>query len=514
MRRWSLRGLVAGLALTAAWLLGFGAAAQPNPPLPRQVALPTAASLPAAALAPASTLSHGLFSDVRLFKPSGAVRQVVLLLSPRAAPDATEQSMLQKMTAAGALVAFIPIEPFYRRLEAQDGKCTYAGGAFENLSRHLQAFEQLPTYLLPMLVGTGSAASYAYAVLAQTPAGVFGSVLSIGFCPQLAYKTPPCANDLLRWRVPAEASAQPAIGVELLPAPSALAAPWTLLQVALSACAPGAAQAFAQRVPEAQWIGSAPAGGPGGAAASSPTRGAGAAPSTTFELPPAFDAAYAHLASRHVALAPPPAQLANLPIVELPVAGAGTRFAVLLSGDGGWASIDKGIAAAFVAQGIPVAGFDSLRYFWSARTPDGLAGDLDRVIRYYAARWNRKEVILIGYSQGADVLPFAINRLPSATRSLVRLTALLGLGQNASFEFHLGNWIGASGDVPIAPEARRLSAAGTICLYGQTEPDSLCPALAPEHVRAIPLAGGHHFGGDYDALAKMILRAAPAVGRP
>jgi type IV secretory pathway VirJ component len=174
-----------------------------------------------------------------------------------------------------------------------------------------------------------------------------------------------------------------------------------------------------------------------------------------------------------------------------------------------WAGIDKSVGAAFAAQGIPVAGFDSLRYFWSARTPEGLAADLDRVIRYYASRWNRDEVVLVGYSQGADVLPFALNRLPPATRASVRLTALLGPGQKASFEFHVANWLGPSGDLPIAPEARKLSAEDTLCLYGLDEKDSLCPELAPAHARALPLAGGHHFGGDYDALAARILGAVP-----
>ena len=507
MRRHRPR-VAAGLGILAsALLIGRDAAAQQPPP--------HAAPPPAAA---ADTLSHGLFSDVRLFRPAGTVRQFVLLLSPRAAPDAAEQRMLRTMTGAGALVAFVPVEPFYRRLEAQDGKCTYAGGAFENLSRRLQAFEQLPTYLLPMLIGTGSAAGFAYAVLAQTPAGVFGSAMSIGFCPRLAYKAPPCATNLLRWLAPIESAGSVERGVDLAPSPGDLPAPWTLLQVAAPACTPGAAQAFAERVPGARWVGLAAVDARNAAPAPTPGGGlATGASAPTFELPPTFETAYLHLASRHVALAPPPAQLANLPIVEMPVstpaAGVGNRFAVLLSGDGGWASIDKGIGAALVAQGVPVAGFDSLRYFWSARTPESLATDLDRVIRYYAARWKRSEVILIGYSQGADVLPFAINRLPPATRSLVRLTALLGLGQNASFEFHLGNWLGASGDLPIAPEARLLAAAGTICVYGQAEHDSLCPALAPEHARPIVLAGGHHFGGDYDALAMMILRAAPPVER-
>jgi type IV secretory pathway VirJ component len=193
----------------------------------------------------------------------------------------------------------------------------------------------------------------------------------------------------------------------------------------------------------------------------------------------------------------------------VPTTQAGKRFAVLLSGDGGWAGIDKSLGTALAAQGVPVAGFDSLRYFWGPRTPDELAADLDRVIRYYAAHWNRSEVLLVGYSQGADVLPFAINRLPAATRASVRLTALLGPGQKASFEFHLANWIGPSGDRPIAPEALKLAAASTLCIYGAAEKDSLCPELAPEHARAVALTGGHHFGGDYAALAALILDAMP-----
>ena len=41
------------------------------------------------------------------------------------------------------------------------------------------------------------------------------------------------------------------------------------------------------------------------------------------------------------------------------------------------------------------------------------------MIRYYLAHLDKKRVLLIGYSQGADVLPFAVNRLPAATRARV-----------------------------------------------------------------------------------------------
>jgi type IV secretory pathway VirJ component len=470
-----------GLALL--WAAAAVVHAQPRSPAPPpKVRAPAPAPLPAAM----QTVTHGLFSDVLVFRPNGAAQQFVFLLSMNASPNAVEQQTIRGLVSAGAMVAAVPLVPFYRRLEQQDGKCTYGPGAFENLARHVQAFEQQPAYLMPMIVGSGATAPYAYALLAQAPAGIFASAISAGFCPRLALKTPPCAVNALRWSAAAT-------GVDLLPATTALNGAWAALPPSgEGACTPAAAQAFVQRVPQARWL----------------------AASTPADAASSIEAAYAKLAVKQAAPPPPPSQLGNLPIVEVPVpdqAGAepGRRFAVLLSGDGGWAGIDKGIAAALVAKGIPVAGFDSLRYFWSARTPEGLAADLDRIIRYYAARWKRSEVLLIGFSQGADVLPFAINRLAPDTRASVRYTALLALGQKASFEFHFANWIGPGGDKPIAPEASKLSAAATLCIYGSDERDSLCPTLAPAHVRALPLAGGHHFSGNYDVLAARILDAAP-----
>jgi len=43
---------------------------------------------------------------------------------------------------------------------------------------------------------------------------------------------------------------------------------------------------------------------------------------------------------------------------------------------------------------------------------EATARDLARVIEHYTRTWNKPRVLLIGYSQGADVLPFLVNRLP------------------------------------------------------------------------------------------------------
>jgi type IV secretory pathway VirJ component len=167
------------------------------------------------------------------------------------------------------------------------------------------------------------------------------------------------------------------------------------------------------------------------------------------------------------------------------------------------------VAAALSARGIPVAGIDSLRYFWHARTPEGLADDIDRTLRYYAFQWQKKRALLIGYSQGADVMPFAVNRLPPATRSIVALTTLIGVSRTASFEFHVSHWIGTADDgVPTRPETDKLSANDALCVYGDDDAESLCPTIGATHARIVELRGGHHFGGDYHQLAELILEQA------
>jgi len=47
---------------------------------------------------------------------------------------------------------------------------------------------------------------------------------------------------------------------------------------------------------------------------------------------------------------------------------------------------------------------DSPLPFLSPRTPEGATRDLERILVYYLDRWNKREVVLIGYSRGADLL--------------------------------------------------------------------------------------------------------------
>ncbi len=200
--------------------------------------------------------------------------------------------------------------------------------------------------------------------------------------------------------------------------------------------------------------------------------------------------------------------LGDLPVVNLPLPQTPTDyFAIVLSGDGGWASIDKQIGEELVKTGVPTVGFNSLQYFWKKRSPDESSADLERIIRHYQATFHRERVVLIGYSRGADVLPLMAARLPTSMLDQIRLIAFLGLEHETDLEFRLSDWMGAAHEATyqLLPELQKLEGRPMLCIYGVKEGDTLCPDLPTGLAEVVRLEGGHHFDGDYRGLARLIL---------
>jgi len=203
-----------------------------------------------------------------------------------------------------------------------------------------------------------------------------------------------------------------------------------------------------------------------------------------------------------------------LPLVELPVAGS-HRLAILMTGDGGWRALDKGIAAELNRQGVSVVGWNSRRYFWDEKPPGRVADDLSGVMATYRQRWHADDVALIGYSFGADIMPFAWQGLPDAQRRQVRFVSLLGMSRHADFEVRLG-WIGRGYEqqAPIAPVLLQMPVARLQCIHGAKEKVTLCPELAVHGIEVVQRPGGHHFDRDAVKLAEIILQGwnrAPPV---
>jgi type IV secretory pathway VirJ component len=447
------------------------------------------------------TLSHGRFENVTVFAPHGTPRGFVLLLSDAGWTQGMAD-LARQLAQRGAMVAGIDFARLRAKLEADGADCVFPDGDLENLSHFVQAYYRLPAYLPPILAGQSAGATFAYAMLAQAPANTFGGAVSLGFCPAYASPKHLCKSAGLDF-APHAADG----GVDLLPAKQ-LGNSWIVVEppaAAASACDSATVRRFVGEVPDAQLIlapdggGGAPDGSAGGAARRRETPFADAVDSLMTRNAPSAGSSV-------------PVALGDLPIIFVPAQPnhpPTDTYAIMLSGDGGWAGLDEEVAAAVTAAGINVVGLDSLRYFWSARTPQGLAADLERMIRYYLTELGKQRVVLIGYSQGADVLPFAVSRLTAATRSHVALTALMGLSEHALFEFHMTSWIADDNSgPPTLPEIDKIEGSPVLCVYGAEESDSLCPKLDPRKVTIVKLAGGHHFDGDYAALARTILASA------
>ena len=201
------------------------------------------------------------------------------------------------------------------------------------------------------------------------------------------------------------------------------------------------------------------------------------------------------------------ATLLSLPVVEVPAThGTSDTLVVLVSGDGGWAAIDKSISRVLADNGMPVVGLNALQYFWTKRTPEAASRDLQSIISTYSTRWNKPRVIVVGYSRGADVLPAMISRLPAETRAKIRMTALLSPSTRVEFEFHVADWLHSSSKgMLVKPEVDKLAGEHILCLAGEDDKDSLCPQLHASNIDVVILKGSHHFDGNYERLGRIVL---------
>ncbi len=215
------------------------------------------------------------------------------------------------------------------------------------------------------------------------------------------------------------------------------------------------------------------------------------------------------------------ANLSDLPLNELaPRADSASGSAsgmlvVFFTGDGGWAELDKGVSTELANHGAAVVGFNARAYIGKVHSPDRFAIDVERVIQHYMSAWNRRRVVLVGYSRGAELAPFAVTRLPVETRSHIELLALLGLSPGASFHFHFGDLfrnVVRADDLPTVPELEKLRGMKMLCIYGKDEDVSGCRSAPAGLMTVVERPGGHHFDDNYKLLGRIILSSVGASG--
>lgn len=442
-------------------------------------------------VAAAETLDYGLFGTLHLSRPVVAIAHTALLFSDSSGWTARQDRLSAALARQGAFVVGIDLAAYLKRMEALDDRCAYPAGHVEEVAHWIERHEGLADYTVPLVVGDGAGATFAYALTAQAPAGTFEGLITLGWDAALRFPKNFCAGDA---GAPTAAAAKGGfrvvpvtkLPVRWLPRPFATDARTN----GLGAILDSAWHAIAALLP----------------------------PLAACEAGSDVGLAYARWRQREdAATTALPDDVADLPLTEIaptataPNAAAAHRIAIIVTGDGGWAGLDRGVADALTAQGIRVVGFSTLKFFWHKQTTDAPAAAIARVIAHYGKTDAAARFVVIGYSFGASLAPVVINRLPDALRERVDGGVMISPDDAAVFEIHVGDWFGSTrhdDTLPIGPEIAA-SKVPLVCVHGADEEDSFCLRPQPPTVHVVSLPGGHHYNGDYAALGALIVQSLP-----
>lgn len=200
----------------------------------------------------------------------------------------------------------------------------------------------------------------------------------------------------------------------------------------------------------------------------------------------------------------------NLPVVtKAPAAGVTEPMIVYITGDGGMKKFSASVIESFHQKSYPVVALNALKYFWSKKTPQQAAKDIAALIKYYQSQWgNNHGILLIGYSLGADVLPFIYTSLPSDVAVEVKQLVLLSPSLYTDLEVHVSDMLGKSSNkgMSVPTEINKITSKPLLLVFGAEEKEFNFSALSIPYQKLI-LPGGHAYDEDANGVAGKILTA-------
>lgn len=431
--------------------------------------------------------AYGLFGQLHVTRPTQPNGATVLLLSDREGWTARQDALSTALAGQGAHVVGIDMAYYLAKLESIGDRCSYPAGHVEELAHWMARHEGQADYSAPLLIGDGAGAVFAYAIATQAPSGTFSGLMTLGWDYAWRLPKPICAGD-----AGAMTQTDGDRGFRVVPV-ATMPLSWSPQ--------PWLAQTRNDSVIDPYLMVLAPL--LSGVWPASKTMTADA------ELAQRYAADWTQAKT---ALSSLPDDIADLPLTEVaPVTTDRQRIVLLLTGDGGWAGLDKGIAEAMANEGLRVVGFSTLKFFWTPRTPEQSAAAVARVLAHYGRQYPDASFVVAGYSFGASLVPLMVNRLPAELAARTVAGVMISPDPDAVFEIKVGDWFGGGqhdGSLPVKPEIAK-SPIPITCIHGADEDDSFCPAFTAARFQTRSLPGGHHYDGDYDALGRVILDVLP-----
>lgn len=187
--------------------------------------------------------------------------------------------------------------------------------------------------------------------------------------------------------------------------------------------------------------------------------------------------------------------------------------AVYFSGDMGLRfGMGPHVAAALTARHIPVLGVSSSTAFAAHRSQAEVDAIVAGSVREALARTGAARIAVMGQSFGSDMLVAGLGALPPDLRARVAAIVLVVPARTIYFRADPSGFsYRGTPDADGPAHARGLTWAPLVCIYGDKEADSLCPALPRAAAKVIALPGGHFLRNDPARLIATIFAALDPI---
>jgi len=202
-----------------------------------------------------------------------------------------------------------------------------------------------------------------------------------------------------------------------------------------------------------------------------------------------------------------PAQKATLPLSLYANTDTTKPLIFYISGDGGFNKFSTSFMQSLNKEGYAVIGLNAKDYFWNKKKTQEAASAIEDAINGSNKEWKKRNIVLVGYSFGADVSPFMLTHFSTALNNKVNHLVLLSPSSKTDFEIHvlqMFDWGKDEGE-SVPAEVNKISKPVTI-IVGDDENEFPFAQLTIKNKQVIKMRGGHHYDGDVDALCKQVVQ--------
>jgi type IV secretory pathway VirJ component len=199
---------------------------------------------------------------------------------------------------------------------------------------------------------------------------------------------------------------------------------------------------------------------------------------------------------------------------DLPIKVFGTEkvtdlpMLVFITGDGGWNKFSSALCSDINQKGISVVVLDAQKYFWESKSPEETAIDLVSVTEKYLKEWKKERFVIAGFSFGADIVPFLINRFPAGIKERVVSSILISPDKTCDFEIHLTDMLNmgiSKGKYDVIKEIQKSDFKNFTVVFGSDESENSKHPFQLSVIKLKILQGNHHFDSEYEAVANLIV---------